>query len=65
MNYADMINASFRKGYTYRVYPGGKRMMVHRWDYQKVKGSRPLREAMIENITRGNPLLDALMRKGK
>ena len=29
----------YNRGVTYRVFPGGKRTMIHRWPASKIKGS--------------------------
>jgi hypothetical protein len=63
-HFYDGFRAALNRGWTFRTFPGGKRAMFHRWHYTKIKGSRPLRELIVKNITTKNPLLDKLMQRG-
>jgi hypothetical protein len=63
MTSADDIRSALemRRGITYRVYPGGRRMMIHRWDYRRIKGAKPMRSILFENLYSTNKLLQALL----
>ena len=60
---SEIIAGMWDRGYTVRTYPGGSRRMVHRWHWKKIKGSKPLRDAIVENITKNNALLAYLSRR--
>jgi len=59
----DAFNSALERGYTMRRYPGGERAMVHRWNYKKIRGAKPLKYRLVESIYRNNALLQSLMRR--
>jgi len=60
MSPADIVRETLDRGYTVRTFPGGSRHMIHRWPASKIKGARPMRDLLVENITRNNALLARL-----
>ena len=57
--FSELLNSFVNRGYTY----GRGRMLVHRWDWRKIKGAKPVCAALAENIVKDNALFKWLTRK--
>lgn len=65
---ADIMTNTLRAGVSYRRYGlhgEQRRLIVHRFPASKLKCESSMGEVMAETITQFNPLLRALMHKGK
>jgi hypothetical protein len=64
VNFNELIRDSFTRGVTIRRFPGGERMMIHRWRKDQMKGvTKTLGDYAADNVIRNNSLLRRLMGK--
>jgi hypothetical protein len=61
-SFSTLWRNSLNRGYT-RGRLG--RVVIHRWDYRKIKGAKPLSALMMETVTASNPLFNALVKRQK
>lgn len=52
---AELLN--FNRGCSWRRYPGGERLIVHRWPASRMRAASSVSAELAANITRANPLL--------
>ena len=65
MRMAEIVRDSFERGFSVRRFPGGERVIVHRWPAKRMHNTEGMVYDLIaRNITATNALFSRLQKRG-